>query len=89
MGLNKSFILGILVGIGLTSCAAISFNYKYYVLNMVKYDGKLLGPTPADDKDLATCQGNNCVCMYKSDYLALKSDYKEISQNLVDCQKGN
>jgi hypothetical protein len=86
--MNKHFIAGVCLGIGLMACAA-AFPYKYYGLDLK--DQKLLGPTPADDLPLSDCDATAsnaapCVGMMSDAFLALKQDYLDIQNQLNDCQ---
>lgn len=90
MGRLKWFFLG---AIFFGCAASAKFNYRYYVLQADRYEGKLLGDKPQNDLDLAVCRPENgkqakCLVMLKDAYLQLKADYLNLSQQLADCQKG-
>jgi len=88
---HSGFAIGVFFGL-ITSCAAVTFPYKYYGLHSdVGYVGKLLGPTAADDLDLAICSPtledmSPCTVMQSAQYLALKQDYLDKVNQLNDCQ---
>lgn len=83
----RAFLMGIVAGFFVMGCAGATFAWKYYGMQMATYDGKLLGPTPADDKDISTCQGNNCVVMYSRDFYAVKQDWLQCHTDLDACQR--
>lgn len=78
---------GIIIGFLLAGCAAASFSYKYYGMQIASYDGKLLGVKPEDDKDFTICKDNQCVVMLTNDFFALKQDYMDLQNKLIACQK--
>lgn len=64
-----------------------TFLYKYYGMNAVSYDGSLLGPLPADDLTLKTCEGiGKCVVMLQTEFFKLKLDYMNLEIDLNTCQ---
>lgn len=83
----KNLITGIVIGFLIVGCGGLAFSYHWYGLSIASYDGKLLGVTIADDKDFKTCENNNCVVMYSSDFFALKQDYMDTKQQLSECQR--
>lgn len=85
MGL-KRFFLGFLFATAVWSCAALKFQYKYYGMELAQYQGKLKGPTPAEDADFEKCAKNNCVVMFRDAFYALKQDYLDDKQKLIGCQ---
>jgi hypothetical protein len=91
MAMNKHFLAGMLMGLGLAACAGASFPYKYYGLDLK--DQKLLGPTTADDLSLAaSCDAtatnqSPCVAMLSDAFLSLKQDYLDIQNQLNTCQQ--
>lgn len=85
------FSLGIGCGLILAACAT-SFPYKYYGVDLK--DQKLLGPTPADDLPLTTCEQTSvdaspCTALITSSFLDLKKSYKDCQDALSACQHGN
>lgn len=90
MGLtNKRFAVGVLVGLCLAACAAATFPYKYYGLDVA--NSMLLGPTPADDLALSSClpsaiDKSPCVGMFSDAFLKLKQDYLDTKNQLISCQ---
>lgn len=89
----KWYVTGMAVGVMLAACAGISFPYHYYGLSAATYaNGKLVGPTPADDLDLMQCQPSTqnarpCLVMVSTDFLAMKQDYVDTKNQLIACQK--
>lgn len=86
MGMKKSFAVGLLLGF-LTGCGTLGFSYKFYGIQAVSYEGKLLGPKSDDDIPFEKCKNNGCVAMLKGEFFKLKSDYEQTSQKLKDCEK--
>lgn len=78
----------------MTACGAVAqFNYRYYSVDAVKYDGYLRGPTADKDLPFETCKPTPgkaapCLAMLKDQYLALKADYLNIQTQLANCQRG-
>lgn len=73
--------------------AAAKFQYKYFVLEAKDYRGTLKGPQPKDDLSLELCKPSQgkagpCITVLKDEFLRIKSDYLNISQQLQDCQRG-
>lgn len=74
----------------LVGCAGFSF--KNYGLDLPDYSqGKLLGPTEADDLPITVCKPDElvkgkCVVMLATDFFRLKQDYEETKQRLKECQ---
>jgi len=92
MGLKnyKSLFLGIVLGFMVSACASAVFPYHYYGLDLK--DGKLLGPTEADNVDLAVCNATSadqspCIAMITSSFLEMKKDYKDTKNQLIACQQ--
>lgn len=86
---KRSFAIGVLSGLFLAACAGATFPYHYYGIDLK--DGKLLGPKPADDLDLAVCNAipsnaSPCIAMLSDSFLSLKQDYMEIQNQLNACQ---
>jgi hypothetical protein len=86
---KKEFIIGVLLGLSLAACAGAAFPYKYYGLDLV--DKKLLGPTPTDDLDLSVCDAiasnrSPCIAVMGDAMMALKQDYLDTKNQLIDCQ---
>jgi hypothetical protein len=95
VGLNRSFLAGLALGILLMGCAGASFPTKYYVLDAVDYnkDGRLLGPSEIEDLSFDRCQPSvsnlhPCVVVFTSDFLALKQDYLDTKNKLISCEHG-
>lgn len=91
MELIKRLILVLAFGFILVGCAA--FSYRYYGLDAVSYDGKLLGPKPEDDISFMFCKPDEtvkgkCVVMKADDFFRMKQDYNETKQRLIECQGG-
>lgn len=87
----RSFSLGFICCLFLMGC--MGFSYRYYGLSIASYTGTLLGPREQDDKNFLTCEPTSdnkspCVVMYTSDFLALKTDYLDIQNQLNACQHG-
>lgn len=87
---HKGFAIGVFFGL-ITSCAAVTFPYKYYGMSAESYKGKLLGPTEKDDLDLAMCEPTTadmspCTVMTSAAYMALKQDYVDKVSQLNNCQ---
>lgn len=84
----RQMMWGFALGIGVVACAGAAFSYHYYGMSLVSYTnaGKLLGPTPADDKDISVCENNGCVVMLSADFFAFKQDYLDIQNQLNACQ---
>lgn len=73
--------------------AAAKFQYRYYALDAADYRGYLRGPTDKDDLDLVLCKPQQgkaapCITVLKDEFLRIKSDYLQMSQQLSDCQRG-
>lgn len=71
------------------SCAS-AFPYKWYGLDPTQ--GKLLGKTEEEDLPLKVCnpddiQKGKCVVIFVQEFDRLRSDYAEIKQRLVECEK--
>lgn len=91
--MKKSFAFGIIFGIALCACVAFTpvFNEKYYGLDAVSYDGKLLGPTAAGDLSLELCKPDalvkgKCIVMLEAAFYSMKKDYLDTQQKLYECQ---
>lgn len=88
----KSFLLGAVSAFLITACAGLSFSYKFYGMQLASYEnGKLLGPTAADDLPMTTCQPDasavgKCVVLATSEFYRLKADFMMLEQQLQDCQ---
>lgn len=92
-GLNTSFLIGILVGLSPLGCASVVFPYHFYNAEPDSYDGKILGPTAADDLPFSVCapdaaSNGNCIVMISDAFFQMKEDYLSTKQQLIDCQKG-
>lgn len=87
----RSFLFGVMSCVLTLGCAGMS--YRYYSLHEVVYEeGMLLGPTEADDVPFSKCapsehNKNPCVVMASKEFFALKLDYEDTKQKLIDCQK--
>lgn len=88
-------IVLIFIGAALaTACGAMAqFNYRYYAVDAVKYEGFLRGPTADKDLPFTVCQpipgkAAPCLAMMKDQYLALKADYLDLQTKLAACQRG-
>lgn len=78
----------------LTCCAGAAFNYKWYGLDAVRYDGVITGPTATDDLPLSVCapdpQGpGKCVVMLEPEFKALRLDYLDTKNKLIACEKSS
>ena len=87
-----AFALGLVSGIGLISCAGVSFNYAYFGLSAASYDGQLLAVDPKNDLPLSICAPDavdkgKCIVMRGADFYAVKKDFLDTKQKLIDCQK--
>ncbi len=88
----KNFCLGMLFAFGLVACAAAKFNYNYYGLQAASYDGKLLAVNPKDDVDFSVCAPDEhvkgkCVLMLAQPFYAMKADFLDTKNKLIECQK--
>lgn len=83
----------VIVCAALYGCSNVKFIYKHYGINAVSYDGKLLGPTPADDIDLSSCKPvsddkpGQCIVMLREEFYRMKQDFLETKNNLIVEQK--
>lgn len=89
---GSGFFGGLAFGFLLIGCVSASFSYKWYYLEPVSFDGKLLGSSPDKDLDLSVCkndaQGNHtCVVMLKSEFQSLYLDYLDIQNKLKSCEQ--
>lgn len=91
MGMNKilGFFSGLIFGVMVTACATATFPYHYFGLDLK--DGKLLGPTEADDLPLAECNAtatdaSPCTVIKAATMLELKRDYLDTKNALIACQ---
>lgn len=85
-----AFVCGLIFGATVTACATATFPYHYFGLDLK--EGKLLGPTAADDLPLATCDASvadqsPCVAMMSAAFLEMKKDYLDTKNALIACQK--
>lgn len=93
MGLRKgSFAAGFITCALLFVGCAATFPYQYYGLSADSYKGRLLGPDPKDDVDLALCEPKAsdprpCSVMFTERFLALKQEYKDLQNRLKNCEK--
>jgi hypothetical protein len=89
---------GIVIGSAFACIADPVFPYKYYFMDAISYEGKLNGPTPADDKNLLACKPTEedkapCTVMLTADFLRMKqndllyqSDLNYCKRDLKNCQ---
>jgi hypothetical protein len=90
----KNFLLGIVVGFFLVSCAGAGFAFKYYGIDLVSYKGKLLNTKAENDLDFEEiCKPSasiksKCVVMKTPDFFALKNDYTQCKSELQCWQSG-
>lgn len=89
MGMKYGFALGIVFSMLLVGC--MGFGYRYYGLSIASYSGRLLAVREQDDKDFMSCtptadDKSPCTVMYSSEFLALKTDYLDIQNQLNACQ---
>lgn len=93
MGMTRDFYKGLLLGLlVLGGCAAVPFSYKYYGLDAKSYDGTLLGPAVGDDLPFTICaptpeSRSPCVVFQADEFYAMKQDYLQTKQDLINCQK--
>lgn len=92
MGIRRIAVISLLLNVLLVGCAA--FQYHWYGLEAVSYDGKLLGPKPENDIPLATCAPDaqnhgKCVVMLVDEFDRLKQDYERMQIELKNCQQAN
>jgi len=85
----KSFALGIIFSVFVIGCAG--FQYRYYGIAPVSYEGKLLGPTPSEDLPLSVCMPDaqvkgKCVVMLVDEFTKFRQDYDRVKTELKDCQ---
>lgn len=86
----KHFLLGLLMGLSVLSCATRSYQvynlrYRQGRLNDLKDSSKDLPISVCDD----TIQSKaNCYVLLRADYIKFRSDFIEIQQQLAACQKG-
>lgn len=88
----RQLVGGIGIGFLISACAGVSWNYKYYGMDLVSYDGTLLGKTPADDLSFHLCQPDDkvkgkCVVMLVDEFERLRMDKAREDEQLKDCQK--
>lgn len=81
------------LGLFLSGCVSATFTYNWYYPEFLSYEGKLLGKKPSDDLDGKICmrdaRGNSgCVVMLKPEFMALYTDYLDIQNRLVRCERG-
>lgn len=89
----KSFIVGIICGVLLLSCASAAISYNYYGLAADSYDGKLLGVDESKDLPLSICEPDakvkgKCVVMLKAEFFKMKSDLDQTREKLISCERG-
>lgn len=92
--MNRSFAFGMLFMLLALGCAGMQFPYKYYGIDAVSYEGKLLGPEPKDDIDFKMCAPTEfdkspCIVMKTKDVLTLKLDYLETAAKLKQCEQNS
>lgn len=85
---KKSFALGALFA--LVSCGSVQ--YRWYTMDLVRYEGKLLGPTPSDDVNFARCAPTEddkapCIAMFTPEFENMLADGRTCQVKLNDCQK--
>lgn len=88
---KKSFLLGMGFSFLLIGCAGISFPYRFYGLELPSYAGKILGPESKYDLDFKVCEPDQyykgkCILMLSDAAYALKKDYLDTKQKLIECQ---
>lgn len=89
MGIKRD-ILMVLLGLCLAACAGATFPYKYYGIDVS--DSVLHGPTAKDDVSFSEClptatDQSPCTGMMSDIFLAMKQDYLDKSNQLIECQK--
>ncbi len=90
--MNKLFSIGLLLGVFLAGCVSATFTYKWYYPEFVSYEGKLLGTKTNDVLDGKICEkdinGNHtCIVMLKPEFKALVTDYMDVQDQLIACQR--
>jgi hypothetical protein len=98
MGLTfRQAVFFLLLAVTLVACAG--FNYKYYGLEPVSYEGKLLGPKEKDDVPFKLCapdpaiegepakktQGK-CVVMFVDEFEKLRFEMVDMKERLKACE---
>lgn len=91
---RRDFLVGILAGVMISGCAGLAWNYKWYGLDAVSYDGTLLGPSAQEDLSLKVCdptqepkKRGKCVVMLKAEFERLQMDWEVQKKQLEECQK--
>lgn len=82
---------------GFIACALLmmscgSFAYKWYVMDLVRYEGWLRGPKPANDIDIIRCAPTDddkapCVVMFMPEFENLRTDGETCLRKLEACQR--
>lgn len=86
----KFWVAGFSLGV-FVSCST-GFGYRYYGLEIPTYQGMLLGPEQKDDIPFSVCQPDGvekgkCMVMLADEFFALKRDFKETKQRLIECER--
>jgi len=78
----------------LFSCgASASFNYRVYVLEADKYEGKLKARDPKNDLELSECAPSSnvkdkCYVFKREEIMRLRTDYESMQDQLKCWQSG-
>lgn len=88
--MKKHALTGLLLLFGLSACA--SFSYKFYVLNIMSYDGNIL--RKGETIPFSRCAPNDsdkspCIVIFREEAYRLKADYESLQIKLDQCQRGN
>lgn len=83
----------LVVGIQFAFLACAGFSYRYYGLDLPRYDGMLLGEKPKDDVPFSRCEPDEmdrgkCVVMFVSEFEKMRRDMVETKERLKACEKG-
>ena len=90
---DKRILVAFVLGFCVASCTGAVFSYQYYGIMEADYSrGKLTGPTPSDDLSFSVCtptpeNKSPCVVMMTPKFFALKQDYLDTQNRLIECQK--
>ena len=85
-------IFAFILGVTVSACVAAQFPFHYYALDSDSYEGKLRGPTEADDLLLKMCKPTDidkapCMVMFTSAFLRMKENYLKCQIDLDVLQR--
>jgi hypothetical protein len=89
----RNTLFGLVTGVLVAGCAAGTFGYKYYGLEADRYDGRLLGPSEAEDRPFADCtptasNKGPCIVVLTPEFLRIKQEVLELRERLKSCEEG-